>query len=160
MTGDIKGLGIYHRVYASETFGDGAEALFIMVRDASRKYPGRPRFLYLDIDGHDGSDGWDEDASALLAWFVPEVLGQWLTEYRDGDGNKVRNPGQRDDVPDGMLLASKGEGGPKRVIGVEDGQPASLILVLVRSTASLDYHLSARARKTGQTSAQRARPGD
>jgi hypothetical protein len=137
-------IAIYHQVYARETFGDGAEALFTMIRDAARKHPGTERHLYLDIDGHRNPAGseryWDRDADALLAWFVPEVLSQWLTRYSGTDGNEVTNPSPSDDVPDGMYLITKDGDGP-RVVGLGDDRTGiagkKVISVQVRTGARL-----------------------
>ena len=51
------GIGIYHRVYAEESFEDAAARLLELVNEAQKKFPGKHRILYLDIDGHRRKNG-------------------------------------------------------------------------------------------------------
>jgi hypothetical protein len=130
---------LYHVMYATECFGDAAEALFTIVRDCARKFPGGKRRLYFDIEGHrKPGGGWDADADSLLAYFVPEVLGMWLTRYNDADGNEVINPDPGDNVPDGLILASKdGSSGPQ-LIGLDpDGEQESKTVAIVMLRAGV-----------------------
>lgn len=92
---------IYHDMAVYEDFERCAGRLFEMVRDCSRTFPGKPRALVLDVQGHrNEAGGFDRDAWELMREFIPNVLLPYLTEvstpllrYRNGKP-------QREDVPD------------------------------------------------------------
>lgn len=46
------GVALYHRVLRRENFEKAAKDLVSLVYAAEKKEPGKPRILYLDIDGH------------------------------------------------------------------------------------------------------------
>ena len=49
---DQAGVALYHRVMRWENFEKAAKDLVSLVYAAEKKEPGKPRTLYLDIDGH------------------------------------------------------------------------------------------------------------
>lgn len=103
---DVRGLAIYHRVYAREDFKQAAGKLIAMVRDAARKFPAAERILYLDIDGHSDRSGmYDRDMSSLLNSFIPQVLLPYLSKACLPSGDLGNSEPQRDDVYDAVLLA-------------------------------------------------------
>ena len=59
---DQAGVALYHRVMRWENFEKAAKDLVSLVYVAEKKEPGKPRILYLDIDGHRNAQGrYDED---------------------------------------------------------------------------------------------------
>lgn len=106
------GVGLYHVVYAHETFDDAAEALLQIIQKAAREQPSGPRHLFLDIDGHrNEAGGFDPDMYELQVQFITGFLGRWLTSWtiplsRD---KRCESPRQYEDVPDHLTI---GEGGP------------------------------------------------
>ncbi len=107
------GAALYHRVLAHETFDDAAQQLFELVRFANDRWPGKKRFLYLDIDGHTHpEDGFDWDMREVLLNFIPQVLGDYLSEFpycdiKDGKlriAGSYRNPGQSNDLPPELII--------------------------------------------------------
>jgi hypothetical protein len=68
---DGKAIALYHVVYRHERFEEAAQALFEMVRYAQGEFPGRPRMLFLDIEGHRNSQGgFDAEMYELQRDFV------------------------------------------------------------------------------------------
>ena len=54
---DQAGVALYHRVMRWENFEKAAKDLVSLVYVAEKKEPGKPRMLYLDIDGHRNAQG-------------------------------------------------------------------------------------------------------
>lgn len=97
-----KGLAIYHVVSADEDFDHAAEILFQLVKQAATEHPGKPRYLYLDIDGHRNHEGgYDHDMFELQHHFILDFLSTWLTEISLPimRGERIVKPSQREDVP-------------------------------------------------------------
>jgi hypothetical protein len=100
MVTDDKGIAIYHVVYKHEGFEDAARKLFEMVRSAAERYPGKPRRLYLDIEGHrDNAGGFDHDMRELQESFVLGFLGPYLSYVGMPLLTAERKEPQREDVP-------------------------------------------------------------
>lgn len=97
MPGDI---ALYHEMRVGEDFLATAGMLWAMVHDVAVRFPGSPRELSLDIEGH-GEDEYDSDASEVLR-FIRAALGPFL------------GGGQSETLPDVIV-----------VIG-ENGRPAVL----------------------------------
>lgn len=109
VTDSGKEMAIYHEMKAKEDFDDTAEMIFQMVRDCAAKYAGKPRHLYLDVEGHrNKAGGFDHDAYELMTHFVHGYLMKWLTETHTPLG-AYRNASQREDVPDGLTLMPGGD---------------------------------------------------
>ena len=53
---DQAGVALYHRVMRWENFEKAAKDLVSLVYAAEKKEPGKPRTLYLDIDGRFDAD--------------------------------------------------------------------------------------------------------
>jgi hypothetical protein len=65
-SGGGKAIALYHAVYAHEGFEDAARAILEITRKAAQEYPGQPRLLYVDIDGHrNAKGGFDSDMYEL-----------------------------------------------------------------------------------------------
>ena len=60
---DQAGVALYHRVMRRENFEKAAKDLVSLVYAAEKKEPGKPRTLYLDIDGHRNAQGRFEQVS-------------------------------------------------------------------------------------------------
>jgi len=77
---------------------------------------GKPRHLYLDIEGHrNEAGGFDRDALELQKEFLIDFFMHWLTEVHMSLG-AYRNGHQREDLPDrlnifeGLAAATRAEG--------------------------------------------------
>ena len=104
------GIAIYHVVYANEDFEKSAAILFELIADAQKRWPGKPRHLYLDIEGHrNPAGGFDRDMYELQSKFMYEVLAQYLTTMHTpllDAGNKaarIDRP-QNNDIPYGLRI--------------------------------------------------------
>lgn len=100
-----KAIAIYHRVLPRENFQKAANDLLALVHDAQARAPGKPRVLYLDIDGHRNQEGgFDGDMLELQKEFCLGLLMPFLTEAHLPLVS-VRNPGaQRNDVPERLEI--------------------------------------------------------
>jgi hypothetical protein len=101
-----KGIALYHEMRADEDFETTTDILFQLVRDAAKKFPGKPRYFYLDIEGHrNDAGGYDNDAFELLSSFLIGYLGQYLTRIPT-IGGYATNPDQREDIPEHLIISS------------------------------------------------------
>lgn len=98
------GVFLYHDMRKHDDFGTTAQALFDLVQCTARKYPGKPRHLYLDIEDHRNSaGGYDADACEILGNFMQEFLGQYLSRFPT-IGARMRNPNQSEDIPETLTI--------------------------------------------------------
>jgi hypothetical protein len=100
-------IALYHRVYRHEPFEKAAQDIFEIVRHAQREFPGKPRALYLDIEGHrNANGGFDNDMYELQKEFVLGLLMPFLTEAHEPLAAVRQKPGvvQRDDLPDALQI--------------------------------------------------------
>lgn len=98
------GVFLYHDMRKHDDFGTTAQALFDLVQCTARKYPGKPRHLYLDIEDHRNSaGGYDTDACEILGNFMQEFLGQYLSRFPT-IGERLRNPNQSEDIPETLTI--------------------------------------------------------
>lgn len=96
-----KGIAIYHRVMRRENFEKAAKDLVALVYTAEQKNPGKPRILYLDIDGHrNDQGGFDADMLELQKEFGLGFLLPFLTEVHFPLISVKNTKPQRNDVPD------------------------------------------------------------
>jgi len=103
-----KGIALYHVMRTDEDFETTADMLFQIVKKAAREYPGKPRYLFFDIEGHrNAAGGYDADAYELYSSFIPGYLGQFLTEI-PVMGGRARRHGQREDMPDHLVISPGG----------------------------------------------------
>jgi hypothetical protein len=104
-TDDGKGIAIYHVVYGHEGFEDAARKLYEMVRSAAERYPGKPRRLYLDIEGHrNEAGGFDHDMSEIQRSFVLGFLGPYLSYVSMPLLTAGRREPQQEDVPPELVI--------------------------------------------------------
>lgn len=95
-------VNLYHVMRADEKFEKTAEMLFAIIREAVRTHPGRPRVLFLDIEGHRPSRkaGFDHDSFEIVSSFVLGFLSPWLTEINTPLIRAKTVRPQSDDLPD------------------------------------------------------------
>lgn len=120
-----RGVAIYHVVYVHEDFDDAARKLVELIKHAQKNYPGRPRHLYLDIEGHrNTAGGFDRDMFELQGPFGVKFLMQWLTSFHcpiAGIQRAPTAPPQDDDIPDVLLISEQQPAGPFGEGQVVDG---------------------------------------
>jgi hypothetical protein len=81
MSDSKKGTAVYHAVKRHEDFETAAQMLFELTREAAQRFPGKPRHLFLDIDGHRNSEGgFDHDMLELQQQFLMEFIGPYYSE--------------------------------------------------------------------------------
>jgi hypothetical protein len=106
--GEGKGVALYHVMRADEDFETTADMLFQVVKKAAREFPGKPRYLFLDVEGHRNAAGsYDADADELYSSFIPGYLGQFLTEIPLINA-RARRDSQREDMPEHLVISPGG----------------------------------------------------
>ena len=99
------GVALYHRVLRRENFEKAAKDLVSLVYAAEKKDPGKPRILYLDIDGHrNAQNGFDVDMLELQKEFGLNFLLPFLTEIHFPMISMRNNNAQRNDVPEQLEI--------------------------------------------------------
>ena len=99
------GVALYHRVLRRENFEKAAKDLVSLVYAAEKKEPGKPRILYLDIDGHrNAQNGFDVDMLELQKEFGLNFLLPFLTEIHFPMISMRNNNAQRNDVPEQLEI--------------------------------------------------------
>ena len=97
---DDRAVAIYHVVYSHEGFEESAQILFKLVQRAQRVKPGKPRMLFLDIEGHRNSEGgFDADMFELQTVFLPDFLAQFLSEIHCPLFNASNRKHQENELP-------------------------------------------------------------
>ena len=99
-------VSIRHVVRAEESFEEAAQAVFGMIREAQSRYPDWPRVLYLDIEGHRGSDaGFDDDFVEFQQELLFSTIAPFLTAFETPLTGGLVNPDpQRNDPPDELVI--------------------------------------------------------
>jgi len=96
---------LYHRVMKRENFETAAKDLFDLLIAAQKKFPNKPRVLYVSIDGHrNAAGGFDEDMLELQKEFGRGFLAQFFTEVHFpliSDKNKEK---QNNKIPDELQI--------------------------------------------------------
>ena len=111
ISADDRAVALYHVVYAHESFEEVAHALFELVRISQNQQPGKPRKLFLDIDGHRNEQGgFDADMFELQQNFLPQVLSRYLSEIHSPLGQIKNRKPQDDNLPPELRI---GGGDPK-----------------------------------------------
>ena len=92
--------------FAAENFSRRRpRILCLLVYAAEKKEPGKPRILYLDIDGHrNAQNGFDVDMLELQKEFGLNFLLPFLTEIHFPMISMRNNNAQRNDVPEQLEI--------------------------------------------------------
>lgn len=100
-----KYMAIYHNIYSHEGFDEAANALFDLVKQAQKVKPGKPRNLYLDIEGHRNSEGgFDADMLELQQDFIAGFLAPFFSEIHC-PLFKADNPNpQNNEIPAELII--------------------------------------------------------
>lgn len=95
-----KVVALYHCVYAHERFEVAAKAIWELIVEAQKSFPGKPRHLYLDIEGHKNKKGgFDDDMWELQRHFILGALARHLKRMYLPLIAVQRNKAQRNDLP-------------------------------------------------------------
>lgn len=105
-------VAIYHVIEASDAFEQAAQDVFGALKDAQEKFPGWPRMLYLDIEGHqDVKHGFDDDFLEFQQEFFFSTMAPFLSAFELPLTGPLVNPEpQRDDLPDELVLRRPEDG--------------------------------------------------
>jgi hypothetical protein len=101
-----KPVALYHEMRRGDGFEKTAGMLWCIVHHAAREYPGVPRRLLMDIEGHrrtGAGNEYDDDATELIA-FVRAALGQYLTETPWGRTDE--STPQSDELPEALIMTA------------------------------------------------------
>lgn len=102
-----KPVTLYHRILRRETFEQAAKDLFNLLKSTQINFPGNPRILYVDIDGHRNKNGgYDIDMLQLQIEFGIDFLGKYFTEIHFPIIEFQNSSNQRDDIPDTLNIFS------------------------------------------------------
>ena len=112
---------LVHTVFKHEDWETSARMIIDIINAAARKFPGKPRILVLDIEGHRTSNGaFDYDTWTLQHTIIQKLLSPWLDEvdmplihYRRTDAATRRSD---DDLPLGLEV----DGDEVRILGPVD----------------------------------------
>ncbi len=106
-------VSIYHIVQPEETFEVAAKTLFRLVLEAQATYPGWPRTLYLDIEGHQApGGGFDDDFIEFQQELLFSAIAPFLTAFETPLTGGLINPEpQRNDLPDELVVREDGGSG-------------------------------------------------
>lgn len=100
-----EGIAIHHVMEADDDFDDTADMLFQLVRKAEDNHPGKPRYLYLDVQGHrNSSGGYDHDALEIIKEYTLGFLAPYLTEVHNPFGQFRAHRAQRNDLPERITV--------------------------------------------------------
>ena len=95
-----QGILIYHDFAVYENFERAARRIFAILHRTQREYPGKPRFLHLNVQGHrNDAGGYDRDAYELMKDFIPSTLFPFLSEVTTPLYHSRNTRGQRNDLP-------------------------------------------------------------
>jgi len=109
-----RSIALYHVMLRGDGFEETAEILFRLVRWAARSNPGKPRSLYLDVDGHRvAGGGYDRDSFEIMRYFIFGFLRRWLTEMNTPLA-VARTREQHEDVPDYLVTIDSLPNGTRR----------------------------------------------
>lgn len=98
-------VAIYHKIMRRENFEVAAKDIIRLLRNTQESAPGKPRVLYVDIDGHRNKDGeFDQDMLELQNEFGIGVLLQFFEEIHFPLIDVKNSKGQNNDVPDKLEI--------------------------------------------------------
>lgn len=100
-------VSIYHIVQSTDSFADAVRDTLSLIRDANTQFPGWPRLLYMDINGHTSSErsGFDDDFTEFQQELFFSTMAPFLTAFELPLTGALLNPEpQRNDVPDEIVI--------------------------------------------------------
>ena len=99
-------VSVYYVVEPETSFEEAAGEAFGLVKRAQDEFPGWPRVLFVDIEGHGGEQaGFDADFYEFQQEFFFSTLAPFLTGFELPLTGPLLNPSmQRDDLPDELLI--------------------------------------------------------
>ncbi len=118
-------VALYHVVGPTDTFEHAAGALFGLLKEAQDRFPGWPRVLYLDVEGHRGdAAGFTAPLYELQQEFLFSVVAPFVTAFETPLTGPLVNPEpQRDDLPDRLRIGPDTRPHAGRVVP-DHGPPA------------------------------------
>jgi hypothetical protein len=107
------GMALYHDMAVYENFERCAHRLFKIVQMAEYSNPGKPRFLYIDIQGHKNeAGGFDHDSWEIIGHFILEYLSPYLSRISTPLHEMRNTRTQINDIPEALAIAyPEGESG-------------------------------------------------
>lgn len=88
-----------------ENFETAANDLVCLLKNAQEKEPGKPRILYVDIEGHRNSEGgFDRDMFELQKDFGIGFFAQFFQEVHFPLASLKNDGEQNNDVPDKLQI--------------------------------------------------------
>ncbi len=100
-------VSLYHIVAAHEPFEQAAQDLYALLKDAQARFPGWPRILYLEIDGHvDALGRFEGDFVELQQEFLFSTVAPFLTALETPLVSALNPELQRNDVPDRLTIGA------------------------------------------------------
>ena len=110
---DKRDAALYHVVRADEGFDETAQALFKLIQLAEQRTPGKPRRLFLDIEGHRNEQGgFDQEMYEFQTTFMMTVLARRLTSFHCPLASGTNPHAQDNDIPPTLIVRQPTDGGP------------------------------------------------
>jgi len=98
-------VSIYHIVGEEDGFVAAAQDIFALLKESQDRFPGWPRVLYLDINGHLDEEGrFDDEMVELQQEFMIAALGPFFTALAMPIISVVNPDTQRNDVPEELVM--------------------------------------------------------
>ncbi|SNY80370.1 hypothetical protein SAMN04244553_1932 [Nocardia amikacinitolerans] len=102
---------IYHDMAVYENFERCVRRIFEVIHNVQRAHPGKPRHLFLDVQGHrNDAGGYDHDAYELMRNFIPQLLFPFLTEAKTPLYHARNSKRQQNDIPTDLQIAYPPDG--------------------------------------------------
>lgn len=107
-------VSLYHIVMPEDAFETAANTVFNLLIEAQERYPDWPRIFYLEIQGHEGSQGgFDDDFFEFQQEFWFSTVAHFVTAFDTPLAGSLVNPKpQRNDLPDELQISESGEEDP------------------------------------------------
>ncbi len=105
-----KGIALYHVIKPNENLNTAVDHIFQLIRTAQEKEPNKPRYVYIDIEGHKNSNGgFDKDMYEFQTQFAYGFLMQYITELSIplAEGKLRNSKDQINDIPDMIQIVDR-----------------------------------------------------
>jgi len=100
-----KAIALYHRIRKQENFESAAENLFELLISTQKRWPNKPRILYVSIDGcRNAASGFDDDMFELQQGFGLGFLLQFFKEVHLPLATVKNTKAQNNDIPDELQI--------------------------------------------------------